>query len=84
MFMLAICGVTSFVRLRIAAGCIIVLTIVLMLQGAAAYHLGYNARLFLLDRTASDEDAEIAEAGRWWNCRTPTGDDELDEPHRRR
>ena len=57
-FVLAMCSVTSLVRLRIAAGCVIVLTIVLMLQGAAAYHFGFNARLFLLDRTAASEDAE--------------------------
>jgi putative inorganic carbon (HCO3(-)) transporter len=56
-FVLAMCSVTSLVRLRIAAGCVIVLTIVLMLQGAAAYHFGFNARLFLLDRTAASEDA---------------------------
>lgn len=58
MFVLAMCSVTSLVRLRIAAGCVIVLTIVLMLQGAAAYHFGFNARLFLLDRTTASDDVE--------------------------
>jgi putative inorganic carbon (HCO3(-)) transporter len=51
-FVLALCGVTSFARLRIAAVCVIVLTTALVLQGAAAYHFGINSRLFLLDRTA--------------------------------
>ena len=58
MFVLAMCTVTSLARLRIAVGCVIALTIVLMLQGAAAYHFGFNARLFLLDRTASFDSAQ--------------------------
>jgi hypothetical protein len=49
-FVLALCGVTSFARLRLAAGLVIVLTTALVLQGAAAYHFGVNSRLFLLDR----------------------------------
>ena len=52
MFVLAIAGVTTLTRLRIAAVCIIVLTMVLAIQGAAAYHLGYNAGMFLLDPAA--------------------------------
>jgi hypothetical protein len=55
-FVLAMCSVTTLGRLRLAAGCVIVLTMALMLQGAAAYHLGYNTQQFLLDRTASGED----------------------------
>jgi putative inorganic carbon (HCO3(-)) transporter len=55
-FVLAICTVTSVDRLRIAAGCVIVLTMVLMLQGAAAYHLDYNSQLFLLNRTLTNEE----------------------------
>jgi putative inorganic carbon (HCO3(-)) transporter len=51
-FVLALCGVTSFARLRLGAGCVIVLTTALVLQGAAAYHFGLNSRLFLLDRAA--------------------------------
>lgn len=57
MFLLAICGVTSFARFRMAVGCVIVLSTILVLQGAAAYHFGYNTKLFLLDRNASAEDA---------------------------
>ena len=49
-FVLALCGVTSFARLRLAAGLVIVLTTALVLQGAAACHLGLNSHLFLLDR----------------------------------
>lgn len=68
-FILAMCSVTSLVRLRVVAGCVIVLTTALMLQGAAAYHLGYNAPLFLMNRTtvaeadaaAADEDGEPVE-----------------------
>ena len=61
-FVLAICSVTSLVRLRMAAACVIALTTALMLLGAAAYHLGYNAELFLLDRTTEIEDASVATA----------------------
>lgn len=60
-FVLAMCSVTSLVRLRIVAGCVIVLTTALMLQGAAAYHLGYNTQLFLMNRTTV-EDADDVQA----------------------
>jgi putative inorganic carbon (HCO3(-)) transporter len=63
-FVLALTGVTSLARLRIAGGCIIVLTTTLVLQGAAAYHFGYNSRLFVLDPTAhaasADADADTS------------------------
>jgi putative inorganic carbon (hco3(-)) transporter len=58
-FMLAVCSVTSLRRLRIAGVCIIVLTLTLMLQGAAAYHLGYNTQLFLADGTPTSEDLVV-------------------------
>jgi O-antigen ligase len=65
-FVLAICSVTSFARLRIAAACIILLTTTLMVQGAAAYHLGYNTQLFLLDRsTTSEETAAAPDDDQW-------------------
>jgi hypothetical protein len=63
-FLLAICGVTSFVRFRATIVCVIVLTAILVLQGAAAYHFGFNSRLFLLDLTARGDD-EAATAGEW-------------------
>jgi len=56
MFILALCTVTSSRRMRITAACIIVLTIALLVQGVAAYHFGYNARMFLLDPAARGED----------------------------
>ncbi len=55
MFVLASCSVTSLRRMRIAAAAVVVLTIIATLQGAAAYHLGYNARMFLIDRTTRGE-----------------------------
>ena len=64
MFVLAMCSVTSLARLRVTAGCVIVLTTALMLQGAAAYHFGYNTRMFLLDRTAG-ESADLGADGLW-------------------
>lgn len=60
-FVLAMCSVTSLVRLGIAAGCVIVLTTALMVQGAAAYHLGFNTRLFLTDRTTTSEEPADAD-----------------------
>ncbi|HEX2457748.1 MAG TPA: O-antigen ligase family protein [Vicinamibacterales bacterium] len=62
-FVLAMSSVTTLVRLRIAAGCLIVLTMTLMLQGAAAYHLGYNTQLFLIDRTTRSEEPAADSAG---------------------
>jgi hypothetical protein len=59
-FVLALCSVTSLGRLRIAAACVVALTMVLMLQGAAAYHFGYNARLFLMDPTTMSEEQDSA------------------------
>jgi O-antigen ligase len=55
MFVLALCSITSLRRLRAAASIVLALTVVLVLQGAAAYHLGFNARLFLFDRAAGAE-----------------------------
>jgi putative inorganic carbon (HCO3(-)) transporter len=59
MFVLAICSVRSLGQLRIAAVGIIVLTTALVLQGAAAYHFGYNREQFLLDRTARTGDPAV-------------------------
>jgi putative inorganic carbon (HCO3(-)) transporter len=59
-FLLALCGVTSLARFRVTAACVIVLTTILVLQGVAAYHFGYNARLFLLDRSVRSEDVAAA------------------------
>ena len=49
------CDVT--VTVRIAAACVIVLTVILTLQGAAAYHFGYRARTFLIDGARMDDDS---------------------------
>jgi hypothetical protein len=62
-FVLALCSITSLARLRVAATGIIALTLTLTLQGAAAYHLGYKARLFLLDREFASEDQAAVDAG---------------------
>jgi hypothetical protein len=62
MFVLALCAVTSPRRMRITAGCVIVLTLALVLQGVAAYHFGYNTGMFLLDPAARGDDAPAAAA----------------------
>jgi hypothetical protein len=56
-FLLAICSVTSLARLRIAAGCVIGLTLILTLQGAAAYHFGYRAQTLLIDGSHMNDDS---------------------------
>jgi hypothetical protein len=58
MFVLAMSGVTSLGRLRVAAGCVILVTTALALQGAAAYHVGFDTRLLLQDGAATDEDTD--------------------------
>jgi hypothetical protein len=62
MFVLAMCSVTSPFRLRIAASCVIALTMTLLLQGAAAYHLGYNVQMFAVDRTTKGDGPAVATA----------------------
>lgn len=76
MFVLAMCSVTSLARLRIAAGCVIGLTAVLMLQGAAAYHLGYNTRMFLLDPGVRNEEPTADTTA---DQADPDSGDQLDE-----
>lgn len=49
MFLLAICAVDSVRKIRIAAAFIGLMSLVLVVQGVAAYHFGYNTRMFLFD-----------------------------------
>jgi hypothetical protein len=49
MFVLAICAVDSFRKMRIIGGVITIVSLLLVVQGAAAYHFGYNASMFVLD-----------------------------------
>jgi putative inorganic carbon (hco3(-)) transporter len=85
-FVLAMCSVTTLGRLRLAAGCVIVLTMALMLQGAAAYHLGYQTRLFLTDGTALSEnpdraaDDDLADADFFAEVREAEDDDGREPP----
>jgi hypothetical protein len=61
-FVLAMCGLTTLARLRMAAGCVIMSTLLLTLQGAAAYHAGFNTQLFLLDPSARTSDGVAVNA----------------------
>jgi hypothetical protein len=56
MFVLATAGVGSLRRFRLASNCIVALTLILAIQALAAYHFGYNSRLFLLDPAARGEE----------------------------
>jgi putative inorganic carbon (HCO3(-)) transporter len=49
MFVVTLCAVNSLKKLKIAAMCLIALSLVLVAQGAAAYHLGFRSDWFLLD-----------------------------------
>jgi O-antigen ligase len=49
MFAVTLCAVNSLKRLRIAAIVMAALSLVLVAQGAAAYHLGFRSDWFLLD-----------------------------------
>jgi len=58
MFVLALVSVTSLRRMRIAAICIVLSTLCLVGQGAAAYHMGINERIFLLPPHTASEPSE--------------------------
>lgn len=49
MFAVTLCAVNSLKKVRIAAMCLVALSLVLVAQGAAAYHLGIRSDWFLLD-----------------------------------
>jgi putative inorganic carbon (HCO3(-)) transporter len=65
MFVLAVFAVDSIRKLRAAGICIVLLSMSLLAQGAAAYHFGYHASMFLFDpnvRTeyvASDDNDDV-------------------------
>src|SRR6185295_962167 len=62
MFVLAAWSVDSLRKLQIAATVVVLLSVVVLTQGAAAYHFGYNANKFLLAAHAGDEDRSDAGA----------------------
>jgi putative inorganic carbon (HCO3(-)) transporter len=57
MFVLAAWGVDSIRKLKITTALVVLLSTVLLIQGAAAYHFGYNAKMFLFDANAGTEDS---------------------------
>lgn len=63
MFVLTVCSVDSLRKLRIAAACIVVLTLALVAQGVAAYHFGYKTKMFVLDPSTSATRAQEYVAG---------------------
>jgi hypothetical protein len=56
MFMLTVCALDSLRKLRVAAIWLVVLSFAVLVQGIAAYHFGYNAKMFLLDPNTRGED----------------------------
>jgi putative inorganic carbon (HCO3(-)) transporter len=60
MFVLAAWSVDSLRKLRVATTVVILLSMLLLIQGAAAYHFGYDAKHFLLEARAGDEDRSDA------------------------
>jgi putative inorganic carbon (HCO3(-)) transporter len=65
LFLLAIWNVTSLARLRITAGLMVLLSMILVGQGVAAYHFGYmqDKLLYRGNDDAGDGDASHTEAG---------------------
>jgi O-Antigen ligase len=62
MFVVTICAIDSLRKIRITAICIVLLSMVLLLQGAAAYHFGYHANMFLFDPEKRTEYLASADA----------------------
>jgi hypothetical protein len=58
MFVITLCSVNSLRKLRAASACIVLLSLMLVLQGIAAYHFGYKANMFLFDPTSRSEYTE--------------------------
>ena len=61
MFVLTVCCVDSIRKLKVVTGLLIVLSVIAMLQGAAAYHFDINSRLFIYDPATHAEDTIQAE-----------------------
>lgn len=60
MFVLTVCAVDSIRKLSRVATAMVLLSLFLVVQCVAAYHAGYRADLFLLDRSVRDEEADDA------------------------
>ena len=65
MFILTVCSVDSLRRLRIVTTAIVLLSLILVFQGIAAYHFGYKETTFLYDpstrgasTSASDDEPD--------------------------
>lgn len=66
MFVLTVCAVDSIRKLSRVAAAMVLLSLLLVGQGVAAYHTGYRADLFLLDpatRDASADDSDDDDEG---------------------
>jgi len=62
MFVLTVCSVDSLRKLKTTAGCIVLLSVALVLQGVLAYHFGYKANMFLYDPATRAEYVASADA----------------------
>jgi hypothetical protein len=60
LFLLAIWNVTSLTRLRITAGVLVLLAMILVGQGVAAYHFGYMQDKLLMRGDVDGEDDEAS------------------------
>lgn len=59
MFILAVWTIDSLRKLRIAVYWVALMSLIVLMQGAAAFHFGYNTRMFVYDRDLEglEEDA---------------------------
>jgi O-antigen ligase len=63
MFVLVVCSINTLRKLRVAVACVVLLTLALVVQGAAAYHFGYKTQMFLFDPAARSEESNTSAAG---------------------
>ena len=78
MFVLTVCAVDSIRKLSRVAITMVLLSLVLVGQGVAAYHAGYRTDLFLFDPASRDVSSTDWEPGDEDNTMSPDEDDYSD------
>jgi hypothetical protein len=61
MFVLTVCGVNSLRKLHVITGVVVLLSFVLLAQGIAAYHFGFNKKMFLFDAARQHSSEEVTD-----------------------
>jgi putative inorganic carbon (hco3(-)) transporter len=74
MFVMTLCAVDSLKKLSTVTGFVVLLTLIVLAQGFAAYHFGINSKMFVLDPAAKEEKALDADVS------TMAANDDVTEP----